>query len=103
LPYELRSFVKLGERLVVNLPDGEKIPGQVSSLMPTVESVSQTQNIIIKVKPDHTIPENLVSKVRIPKIVRNQAISLPRAAVLSDETQTNFWVMKMTDSTTAVK
>jgi len=102
-PYELRSFVKLGARLEVSLPDGEKIPGQVASLMPTVESVSQTQNIIIKVNPNHTIPENLVAKVRITKIVRNQAISLPRAAVLADETQTNFWVMKMTDSMTAVK
>jgi multidrug efflux pump subunit AcrA (membrane-fusion protein) len=103
LPYELRSFVKLGDRLQVNLPDGEKIPGQVSSFMPTVESVSQTQNIIIKVNPSHTIPENLVSKVRIPKMVRTHAISVPRAAVLSDETQTNFWVMKMTDSVTAIK
>jgi multidrug efflux pump subunit AcrA (membrane-fusion protein) len=103
LPYELRSFVKLGARLEVSLPDGEKIPGQVTSLMPTVESVSQTQNIVIKVNPDHTIPENLVSKVRIPKIVRNQAVSLPRSAVLADETQTNFWVMKMIDSVTAVK
>jgi multidrug efflux pump subunit AcrA (membrane-fusion protein) len=103
LPYELRSFVKLGDRLQVNLPDGEKIPGQISSFMPTVESVSQTQNIIIKVNPSHTIPENLVSKVRIPKMVRTHAISVPRAAVLSDETQTNFWVMKMADSITAVK
>jgi multidrug efflux pump subunit AcrA (membrane-fusion protein) len=103
LPYELRSFVKLGDRLQVNLPDGEKIPGQVSSFMPTVESVSQTQNIIIKVNPSHTIPENLVSKVRILKMVRTHAISVPRAAVLSDETQTNFWVMKMADSITAVK
>jgi uncharacterized NAD(P)/FAD-binding protein YdhS len=71
--------------------------------MPTVESVSQTQNIVIRVNPDHTIPENLVAKVKIPKIIRDNTISLPRAAVLSDETQTQFWVMKMTDSITAVK
>lgn len=103
LPYELRAYLKLGDRLQVNLPDGEKIPGQVSSLMPTVESVSQTQDIIIKVNSGHTIPENLVAKVSIPKIIRNHTISLPKAAVLSDETQTNFWVMKMTDSSTAIK
>ena len=103
LPYELRPYVKMGAKLDVQLPDGEKIPGQVSSLMPTVEASSQTQNIVIKVNPAHTIPENLVAKVRIPKIVRDHAISLPRAAVLSDETQSDFWVMKMIDSTTAVK
>ncbi len=103
LPYELRTYIKLGDRLLVNLPDGEKIPGQVSALMPTVESVSQTQDIVIKVNSGHTIPENLVAKVRIPKIIRNHTISLPKAAVLSDETQTSFWVMKMMDSVTAVK
>jgi multidrug efflux pump subunit AcrA (membrane-fusion protein) len=103
LPYELRTYVKLGDRLDVQLPDGEKIPGRISSLMPTVESSSQTQNVLIKVNAGHTIPENLIAKIRIPKIIRDHAISLPRAAVLSDETQTDFWVMKMTDSTTAVK
>ena len=36
-------------------------------------------------------------------MIRDHAMSLPKAAVLSDETQTNFWVMKMTDSTTAIK
>jgi multidrug efflux pump subunit AcrA (membrane-fusion protein) len=103
LPYELRAYVKLGDRVQVNLPDGEKIPGLVSSLMPTVESVSQTQNVVIKINSGHTIPENLVAKVRIPKIIRDHATSLPKAAVLSDETQTNFWVMKMIDSVTAIK
>jgi multidrug efflux pump subunit AcrA (membrane-fusion protein) len=103
LPYELRSYIKMGAWLDVQLPDGEKIPGQVSSLMPTVDAASQTQNIVIRVNPDHTIPENLVAKIKIPKLVREHAVSLPKAAVLSDETQTAFWVMKMIDSTTAVK
>jgi multidrug efflux pump subunit AcrA (membrane-fusion protein) len=103
LPYELRAYVKLGDRLDVQLPDGEKIPGRISSMMPTVESASQTLNVLIKVNATHTIPENLIAKIRIPKSVRSHAISLPRASVLSDETQTDFWVMKMTDSTTAVK
>jgi hypothetical protein len=71
--------------------------------LPTMDAVSQTQNIVIKINPGHTIPENLVAKVRIPKITRNHAVSLPRAAVLSDETQSNFWVMKMTDSVTAIR
>ncbi len=103
LPYELRPYVKVGNRLELKLPDGEKLPGLISSFMPTVESVSQTQNIVIKVNSSHSIPENLVAKVTIPKIIRDHSVSLPRAAVLSDETQTQFWVMKMTDSTTAVK
>jgi multidrug efflux pump subunit AcrA (membrane-fusion protein) len=103
LPFELRPLIKVGDRMEVQLPDGEKFPGTISSLMPTIEASSQTQNIVIKVNPGHTIPENLVAKVKILKITRDHSISLPRASVLSDETQTVFWVMKMTDSVTAVK
>jgi hypothetical protein len=103
LPYEMRTYVKAGNRFDVQLPDGEKLQGTVTSLMPIVEAASQTQNIVIKVYPGHTIPENLIAKVKIPKIIRDHSISLPRASVLSDETQSTFWVMKMTDSITAVK
>jgi biotin carboxyl carrier protein len=103
LPFELRSYVKVGNRLELKLPDGETISGLVSSFMPTVESTSQTQNIVIKVNQVHSIPENLIVKVKVPKIIRDHTISLPRPAVLSDETQTSFWIFKMTDSITAVK
>jgi len=103
LPYELRTYVNVGGRLDVQLPDGEKLPGMVRSLMPLVDAASQTQNVVIQVNPVHTIPENLVAKVRIRKTVRDRAWSLPKASVLSDETQTEFWVMKIIDSTTAVK
>jgi len=49
------------------------------------------------------IPENLIAKVRILKIQKTNTISLPKQAVLSNDAQTNFWVMEMTDSVTAVK
>jgi HlyD family secretion protein len=103
LPYELKAFVKLNTHLDVQLPDGEKIPGIISSYMPTVEAASQTIPLVIKVGSAHKIPENLIAKVKIQKLIRENAISLPKASVLSDETQSSFWVMKMTDSTTAVK
>jgi multidrug efflux pump subunit AcrA (membrane-fusion protein) len=103
LPYELRPFIKMGNKLQLQMPDGEVLQGIVYSLMPTVDATSQTQNIIIKVNPGHTIPENLVAKVKVPKIIREHAISLPSGAVLSNETQSEFWVMKLVDSTTAVK
>ncbi|HCL83927.1 MAG TPA: RND transporter [Chitinophagaceae bacterium] len=103
LPYELRPFVKAGKAVEVQLPDGENLTGQIASLMPTVEAVAQTQSVVIKVNAAHSIPENLVAKVKIPKIIKDHTISLPRNAVLSDETQSQYWVMKMTDSITAVK
>jgi multidrug efflux pump subunit AcrA (membrane-fusion protein) len=103
LPYELRPYV-LGQRMVgLVLPDGEKLNGTIGPVMPTVDSASQTQNVVIRVNPPHAIPENLIAKVRITKSLRNSTQSLPRAAVLTDETESDFWVMKLIDSSTAVK
>jgi hypothetical protein len=103
LPYELKQYVRTGSQIYVQLPDGEKIPGVISSYMPTVDVTSQTQSIVIKVNAGHPIPENLIAKVKIPRIVRAHTTSLPKACVLSDETQSSFWVMKLTDSVTAIK
>jgi multidrug efflux pump subunit AcrA (membrane-fusion protein) len=103
LPYELRPLLVNKKSVELILPDGEKLNGQIASYMPTVDSASQTQSIVIKVNPSHSIPENLIAKVRIIKTAKTKAISLPKAAVLSNETQDDFWVMKMIDSSTAVK
>jgi multidrug efflux pump subunit AcrA (membrane-fusion protein) len=103
LPYELRSYVSNGKTLEIILPDGTKLNGVVSSMLPNIDSVSQTQGVMIKVNPPSTIPQNLIAKVRIIKAQRNNAASLPKQAVLTNEAQTSFWVMKMIDSVTAVK
>ena len=103
LPYELRPYVLNQRAVILQLPDGEKLNGSIGAVMPTVDSVSQTQNVVLRVSAPHPIPENLIAKVRIPKTARSSAQSLPRAAVLTDETESDYWVMKMIDSSTAVK
>jgi multidrug efflux pump subunit AcrA (membrane-fusion protein) len=103
LPYELQQYVLNRKPVQVILPGGEKLDGYVESFLPTVDAASQTQSIVIRVASSHTIPENLIAKVRIIKNKKINAISLPRSALLTNETQNEFWVMKMTDSTTAVK
>lgn len=103
LPYELRPYV-LGKRTAsLLLPDGTRLEGTIGPVMPTVDSASQTQNVVIRVNPRTPVPENLIAKVRILRTARPKAQSLPKAALLTDETESNFWVMKMIDSSTAVK
>lgn len=103
LPYELRPYV-LGKKTVeLLLPDGTKLTGVVGPTMPTVDSASQTQNVVIRVPSAGSIPENLIAKVRILKSQKSGTQSLPKEAVLTDETESNFWVMKLIDSATAVK
>ncbi len=103
LPYELRPFV-LGKRTVeLLLPDGTRLNGTIGAVMPTVDSSSQTQNVVIRVNTATAIPENLIAKVRVLQSAKASTQSLPKGALLSDETESDFWVMKMIDSATAVK
>jgi multidrug efflux pump subunit AcrA (membrane-fusion protein) len=103
LPYEWRSFVLNKKTVELILPDGEKLNGVIASTMPSVDAASQTQSVVIRVHPPHPIPENLIAKVRIVKSTKAKTISVPKGAVLSNEKQDEFWIMKMTDSGTAVK
>lgn len=103
LPYELHALVHVGQSLEIDLPDGTHMNGTVSSILPQIDSVSQTQVMRIKLPPGRQVPQNLIAKVRIVKSHKENVTSLPKAAVLADEAQTNFWVMKMADSVTAVK
>jgi HlyD family secretion protein len=103
MPYELRPYIINKKSLEMILPDGEKLTGNIDGNMPTMDATSQTQSIILRVNTTHSIPENLIAKVRLIKSSKENTASLPKAAVLTDETQTDFWVMKMTDNITAVK
>ena len=103
VPYELNASVRNQKNVQLILPDGEILNGSVSSALPSVDSVSQTQRIIIRVNPSHPIPENLIAKVKLIKTAHPEAASLPKEAVLANETQEEFWVMKLLNDSTAVK
>jgi multidrug efflux pump subunit AcrA (membrane-fusion protein) len=103
LPYELRASVAANQDVLLTLPDGVKLNGKVASFMPAVDTLSQTQGVIIKANTTDQIPENLVARARIVKTAKSNTISLPNSAILSNETQTEFWVMKLINANTAVK
>ena len=103
LPYELRQYVKMGQNVGLTLPGGVKVDGTVKAFMPTVDTVAQTQGVVIRINAASQIPENLVAKARIVKATKTNTISLPKSAILANETQTEFWVMKLINPTTAVK
>lgn len=103
LPYELKKYLPLNRSLQIFLPDSTIINGQVQSALPVMDSVAQTQQYVIRIPSGENIPENLIGKVRLTRELRPHAVVLPRAAVLSDETQGAFWIMKLDNDSTAVK
>jgi len=103
LPYELTPYLNNNQSLQLHLPDGSILNGQVSNALPTVDPVSQTQNFVIRVNATKPIPENLIAKVYLVKKATSNTISVLKSAVLSDEVQSEFWIMQLIDSATAVK
>jgi multidrug efflux pump subunit AcrA (membrane-fusion protein) len=103
LPYELKQYLPENRTVELTLPDGQLLTGTITKPMPMVDPVSQTQSFVIKVSSSNDIPENLMAKVNFIKSLKPAAISLPKEAIVTNETQSEFWIMKMTDSITAVK
>jgi multidrug efflux pump subunit AcrA (membrane-fusion protein) len=103
LPYELRPYINANRSVTLELPDKTHLTGMVTSILPALDSVSQTMAVMIRVTSKMQIPQNLIAKVRIIKARKNNTPSLPKEAILADDSQENFWVMKLIDSVTAVK
>ncbi len=103
VPYEYKQYISNNKQAELTLPDGTRLLGTVQTSLPFMDSLSQTQAVAIRIHSPQQIPQNLVARVKIVKTRKAAAASLPKAAVLSDETQSEFWVMKLIDDSTAVK
>lgn len=103
IPYELLPLIAKQTNIPLTLPDGEKLDAAISNYMPSIDSASQTQRIMLKVNPTHPIPENLIGKVQLVKNKADNATVLPKACILTDENQSAFWVMKLINDSTAIK
>jgi multidrug efflux pump subunit AcrA (membrane-fusion protein) len=103
LPYELSSYIPDNKNIDLLLPDGNKLKGTIESSLPAVDPVSQTRLCVIHVNGISSIPENLVATVEFIKKSKSDVVILPKASLLTDEAQNEFWIMKMTDSSTAIR
>lgn len=102
LPYEYNQMVSIGKNLIVSLPDGRELNGYVAQIMPSVDPVSQTEKVLIKIRGNTSIPENLIANIILTKKEATK-IAIPKDAVLTDDSQSKFWVMKLINDSTAIK
>ena len=103
IPYELHRYVAAQKNVDLVLPDSTTLKGTIISSMPSMDSASQTESYVIKTDGSTSIPENLIARARIIKLHKDNVQSVPKAAVLTNDIQSEYWVMKMIDSSTAVK
>ena len=102
-PYELHQIITKSRLCTLLLPDGREIKGTIKSNLASMDAVSQTESFVIVPQNITGVPENLIAKVQLVKSLKSNAVVLPKSTLLSNETQSAFWVMKMINDTVAVK
>ncbi|MDR3652765.1 MAG: HlyD family efflux transporter periplasmic adaptor subunit [Paludibacter sp.] len=103
LPFEYNSLVRTGTTCQLDLDENTHFAGIVVQILPTVDAANQTQQILIKPQTNKLLPENLNLTVEILKTRHNHTCLVPREAVMTNETQSKFWVMKVIDNKLAIK
>ncbi len=108
VPFEDASYVKAGTLCQIILSASDTLQGTVANAVPRVNVGSQVEQFMVRLpssssSPTQVIPENLNVTIRVPTTSQPQAQTLPRQSVLTNETQTDFWVMKLINDTTAIK
>lgn len=103
VPFELDRYVEKNRRCTVILPDGRKVPGAITGKLSEMNMETQTVRYIIKPSGAGLLPGNLIANVSLIQSTNDKAVVLPKKAVLSDETQSEFWVMKLVNDSIAIK
>jgi hypothetical protein len=103
VPYEYNSLVKSGAECKITLSDNSGFKGTVYRKMPAMNEVSQTQNVLIKPDTKRELPENLNLTVIFVTAKHTGSFLVPKEAVMTNETQTQFWIMKIFSDSLAVK
>ena len=103
IPIEQVSAIEKLKNCSVVLPDGSAVEGRISSKLPSAENNDQTQAYIIETKKTIALSENINLMVNFTGNQIQDALFVPESAVLGNEEQTRFWVMKLLNDSTCVK
>lgn len=103
VPYEYSSKIKQGNWCVITLPDNKTIKGTVFQSLPIVDQTAQTQQILVKPETSIQLPENLNVIVDFVTETHQNTFVVPKNVVLSNEIQTEYWLMKVIKDSIAIK
>ena len=103
VPYEYNSTIKTGTKCKILLSDKTSFSGTVIQILPTIDAANQTQQVLIQPQAGKQLPENLNVGVEFQKVKRGSGLLVPKSAIMTNEKQTEFWVMKISSKNMAVK
>ena len=103
VPYQYANVIERHSQCEIILPDGRKLEATIQRIIPTVDPNSQTQKYLLGLNQQVVLPESLNVNARLPIKKALNTLSVNRKAVLSNETMTEFWIMKLINDTIAVR
>jgi hypothetical protein len=103
VPFEYISVPGREKRCKIRLTDNSIIPGSVFRILPSVDEANQTQTILIKPETGRQLPENLNLLLTFINEKHVNTLLVDRSSLMTNETQSEFWVMKIENGNTAVK
>jgi multidrug efflux pump subunit AcrA (membrane-fusion protein) len=103
VPFEFDKYIEKNRNCRVILPDNRQVNAMISRKLPEMDMQSQTIRYVVKPLSPDRLPGNLIASVNIVKSTSENAMVVPKKAVLGNEAQTEFWVMKLINDSTAIK
>ncbi len=103
VPFEYHNLIKPGGKCTLLLPDNTQTSGTVLNIRPFVDENSQTQEVFVKPSGNNAWPENMNLTVSFRNEKSDKSLLIPKKALLTNETQDNFWVMKVVQNDIAVQ
>jgi len=103
IPFEYNSIPVQNRRCRISLTDHTSFDGTVSRILPQIDEINQTQTILVRPETVRQIPENLNLSVRFVHERHQNTMLITRSSLMTNETQSEFWVMKIEAGNIAVK
>ena len=103
VPFEYNLLTRMGTTCKMFLADRTTLTGTVYQVLPIIDETNQTQQVLIKPITSRLLPENLNLTVQFVKVKHSRSMLVPKVAVMTNETQSEFWIMKIVNDKLAVK
>jgi len=103
VPFEYNALIKIGTQCKIFLSDNTSFDGAVYKILPIINEADQTQIVLIKLNTNRQLPENLNLTVQFINAKHSCSYLVTKEAVITNETQDEFWVMKIINNNLAVK
>ncbi len=103
IPFPQVPLIKKNSPCIVEIPGKSNVSSYFKKQLFLANTITQTQPYVVPLPPGLMIAGNMNLLVKFKEREIRGGIFLPKKAILSNEEETSFWIMKMANDTTAVK